>query len=421
MLPLILGIVVALALSAFLTATELSVLSLGDARVRTLVAKEFRGAEALARLRNQPDRVLVLLRLAVTLSDVTVATLATLLAVEMGGGWRTFLTVTIATLALLYVGRMVPLRLVAGRQVDYALRVAPGLALIVRLLGPLLVLLELVSRVVPTKRGAVTDSVSESEVRQITALGHREGLVDEHERLLIDRVFSMNETRAWDIMTPRVDVFAWSSAKLLREIAPELSSVRFSRVPVYEDGIDDVVGVLYLRDAWQALVAGQRDVPLAQLARDPLLVPGSLTLAVLLREFQNRRIHLAIVVDEYGGTEGIVTLEDVLEELVGEIDDETDVPDEQIVRVSRNEVLAAGDTDLREINHYFNAALPQLEHRSLNGYLLEEMGRVPQVGEQFERDGIEMAVMEATETQVLRVRLRKGRAAAEEHAPQRKH
>ena len=409
MLPLIAGIIAALLVSAFLTATELAVLSLSRARVSTLVAKEFRGATSLARLRETPERLLVLLRLAVTLADVTVAALATLLAIRLGGGWSTFGTVTAATLLLLYAGRLLPLRMIAGRQVDYALRVAPALSIVVRLLGPLLLVLERLARIVPLDRDALEDSVSESEVRQITALGHREGLVDEQERMLIDRVFRMGETRAWDIMTPRVDMVAWSSSRLLREVAPELSAVQYSRVPVYGESVDDVVGILYLRDAWQALVAGQRDVAIGDLARDPLLVPGSLTLAVLLREFQTRRIHLAIVVDEYGGTEGIVTLEDVLEELVGEIVDETDDEDEPIQRVSRNEVIAAGDTDLREINHYFNAALPQLEHRSLNGYLLEEMGRVPKVGETFERDGIEMEVLEATGTQVLRVRMKKGR------------
>ncbi|HUF12327.1 MAG TPA: hemolysin family protein [Longimicrobiales bacterium] len=411
MLLLILGIVAALILSAFLTATELSVLSLSDGRVRTLVAKDFHGAAALARLHATPDRLLVLLRLGVSLADVTVAAFATLLAMRLGGGWTiTILIITSAVLLLLYVARLLPLRLVAGHQVDFALRVAPGLSRVVRLLGPVLVLLERLARVVPMNREAITDSVSESEVRQITALGHREGLVDDQERLLIDRVFRMNETRAWDIMTPRVDMFAWPAGLLLREIAPQLRSVQYSRVPVYDDSIDDVVGVLYLRDAFSALVAGQRDVPIRELARDPLLVPGSLTLAVLLREFQNRRIHLAIVLDEYGGTEGIVTLEDVLEELVGEIVDETDVPDDPILRVSRNEIMAAGDTDLREINHYFNAALPLLEHRSLNGYLLEELGRVPRVGEHFERDGIEMDVLEATGTQVVKVRMRKGSA-----------
>jgi CBS domain containing-hemolysin-like protein len=176
---------------------------------------------------------------------------------------------------------------------------------------------------------------------------------------------------------------------------------------VYGENIDDITGILYVRDAYQALVRGQRDVPLGALAREPLLVPGSVPLTLLLRDFQNRRIHLAVVVDEYGGTDGIVTLEDVIEELVGEIVDETDVAEDLIVRVSRTEVLALGDADLREINHIFNTSLPQLEHRSLNGYLLEELGRVPEAGESLEREGVIIEVLEASDTQVLRVRLRR--------------
>jgi CBS domain containing-hemolysin-like protein len=136
--------------------------------------------------------------------------------------------------------------------------------------------------------------------------------------------------------------------------------------------------VLYLRDAYQALIAGERDVPLRRLARQPLVVPGSLPLTRLLRDFQNRRIHLALVVDEYGGIDGLVTLEDVIEELVGEIEDETDVTEVSMIRISRNEIVAEGDTELREINHIFNTALPLLQHRSLNGYLMAELGRVPE-------------------------------------------
>jgi len=169
-------------------------------------------------------------------------------------------------------------------------------------------------------------------------------------------------------------------------------------------------------------VRGQRDVPLRALAREPLLVPGSVTLTKLLRDFQNRRIHMAVVVDEYGGTDGIVTLEDVIEELVGEIVDETDVAEDLIVRVSRNEVVALGDADLREINHIFNTAFPQLEHRSLNGYLLEELGRVPESGEWIEREGVTIEVLEASDTQVLRARLRRAvpeQRAAEPLAPAR--
>jgi len=227
----------------------------------------------------------------------------------------------------------------------------------------------------------------------------------ERERQMIDRVLRLGSTRAWDVMTPRVDMLAWPASMTLAELAPQLPAVRYSRVPVFRGGIDDVVGVLYTREAYQALVSGQRDVTLGELAREPFFVPGSVALLKLLSDFQSRRIHMGVVIDEYGGTDGLVTLEDILEELVGEIVDETDVEEQPIVRVSRGEVLAEGHADLREINHFFNTGFPQLEHRSVNGYVLEELGYVPRVGAEFEREGVRIRVEDASETQVLRVRL----------------
>src|SRR5690606_1276240 len=142
----------------------------------------------------------------------------------------------------------------------------------------------------------------------------------------------------------------------------------------------DIVGILYTRDAYQALVSGQRDVPLADLAREPFFVPGSIPLTRLMSDVQTRRIHMGVVIDEYGGTDGLITLEDILEELVGEIIDETDLEYQPVIRLSRDEILVEGATDLREINHFFGTTFPQLEHRSLNGYLLDELGHVPVEG-----------------------------------------
>ncbi|HEX7242135.1 MAG TPA: hemolysin family protein [Longimicrobiaceae bacterium] len=227
----------------------------------------------------------------------------------------------------------------------------------------------------------------------------------ERERQMADRVHRLGTTRAWDVMTPRVDTLAWPASMTLAELAPQLAAVRYSRVPVFREGIDDVVGVLYIREAYQALVSGQRDVTLGELAREPFFVPGSVSLLKLLADFQSRRIHLGVVIDEYGGTDGLVTLEDILEELVGEIEDETDLAEQPIVRVSRNEVQVEGYADLREINHFFNTTFPQLEHRSLNGYLLEELGYVPRPGTELDRDGVRIRVEDASETQVLRVRI----------------
>ena len=144
---------------------------------------------------------------------------------------------------------------------------------------------------------------------------------------------------------------------------------------------------------------------LSDLAHEAFFVPGSLSLARLLQDFQARRIHLGIVADEFGGIDGLVTLEDVLEELVGEIVDEWDLDEEELVHVSADEVVADAGMDLREINHTFQVSLPLAEHRSLNGFILEELGGVPEAGEILERAGVRIEVIESTETQVVSARL----------------
>jgi putative hemolysin len=407
MLTIGLLLLIAFALSAIFTIAELAVFTLGDSRVRTLVEEGFRGGASLARLRQRPRRVQVLLRLGDALSDATAALLAGLAGLLLWGTPGLVTGAAVAVGLIVVLGELLPMSIVARHGVRIALGIAPALDLACRVLAPVLGVLERLAGPAGVRNGNGIASEAATEIRQLTDLGHTEGVIEEHERQLIERAFQLDETKAWDIMTPRVDMFAWPDSLTLAEIAPQLRSVPYSRVPVYGESVDDITGVLYIRDAYQALISGQRDVRLIELAREPLVVPGSVPLTKLLRDFQTRRIHLAIVVDEYGGTDGLVTLEDVLEELVGEIVDEMDVAEEVITRVSRNEIVAAGDADLREINHAFNTSFPQLEHRSLNGYLLEELGRVPAPGEVLERDGIRIEVLEATETQVLRARLRR--------------
>lgn len=416
MFPLILVLTVALLLSAVFTAAEVALFSLGEGRLRGLLEEERRGSRALVRLRAQPERLLILLRLGDALADVTAGATAAYLAYLEWHVLGLAIAIVLIALAILFFGELVPLAIAMKFTVLIALALAPGLLWASRVLKLPLIALERLAGVVP-ERGPTAAAVMETEIRELTAIGHTEGVIEEHERQLIERAFRLDEMKAWEVMTPRVDIFAWPDSLTLAAITPQLPAVLFSRIPVYDETIDNITGVLYLRDAHQALISGLRDVPLKQLAREPLVVPGSLSLTRLLREFQTRRIHMAIVMDEYGGTDGLVTLEDVLEELVGEIADELEGPEEPpIVRVSRNEIIAQGEADLREINHIFNTVLPQLEHRSLNGYLLEEFGRVPETGERLDRDGIALEVLEATETQVLRVRLRRQGATAIEAA-----
>ena len=407
MLPLVIALTLALLSSVVFTAAEVALFSLSEGRARTLHEEKRRGAASLMQLRTRPERLLILLRLGDALSDVTAGATGAYLAYTRWNLLGLAIAVVVVAIIVLFLGELIPMGIGMKNSVRLALFLAPPLLWLTHLLKLPLYALEKLAGIVPERSASTAAHVTESEIRELTLLGHSEGAIEEHERQLIERAFRLDETKAWEIMTPRVDIYAWEDTARLADVAPELAHVRYSRVPVYNETIDNISGVLYLRDAHQALVSGQRDVQLKELAREPLIVPGSVPLSKLLRDFQTRRIHLAIVVDEYGGTDGLVTLEDVLEELVGEINDETDVAEENIIRVSRNEVIASGDADLRELNHYFNTALPQLEHRSLNGYLLEELGSVPEVAEIIERDGIAIEVLEATDTQVLRARLRR--------------
>jgi len=401
------GAALLLLLSAALSATESGVFSIGDSRLRTLSSEGFQGADALVRVRARRASLQAALSLLISLLNLAAVGLAAAWGWAMGDRLMALAAIVGAILTVLVLGEIVPRGLAARWPIRIALWTAPrllevegGLRFIV---APGLRL----ERMLAGGGGEDSESPAEREVREMTSLGREEGMVDSEEHLLVERAFRLDELNAWDVMVPRVDMFAWKDSLQLRDIVSQLETVPYSRVPVYGESIDDVTGILYIREAYAAYVLGRHDAPLSRLSRDPFFVPGSLSLAQLLRDFQARRIHMGIVADEFGGTDGLVTLEDVLEELVGEIVDETDIAEEPLMRISRNELVADGGVDLREINYTFNVSLPQLEHRSLNGFILDELGYVPERGESIERDGIQIDILEATDTQVLRARLRK--------------
>lgn len=393
--------------SAFCSASSTAIFSVGGARIRTLLEEGFKGAQELSDLRTRAGSVQGLL--------LFLASLSSLLGVGLLTGWCTLNWGSSGLLiglfgsgaVVLLLGELLPRSFAARRSIRVALAVAPAVLALERLLGPVLSPLFRLESYLARVSGENGSTQEEREVREITSLGQREGVVGMEEHGLVERAFRLDELTAWDVMTPRVAIFAWQESRTLEDIVGALDEVPYSRVPVYGESIDDVTGILQVREVYQAYTSGRGSATLKSLAREPFFVPGSLSLTRLLKDFQARRIHLGIVADEFGGTDGLVTLEDILEELVGEIVDETDLPEEPLIRISKNEVIADGALDLREINYVFNVSLPQLEHRSLNGFIIEELGYVPERGESLERQGVRIDVVDATETQVLRARVRK--------------
>jgi putative hemolysin len=391
-----------LAASAALTAAQAAASQVGASRVRTLQAEGFMGAQALARVRENDAAVRASTRLVTRVCNLTALGIVAVIGVETWHAPLPAILVVLGGIATVHiVADVIPHVLAAKSPVRLALTSAPLLLVVARLTRPFTVpVAALEDRIV-----GADGQTGERELREIQEIGEQEGVIEESESRLVERAFRLDELTAWDVMTPRVDVFAWRDDLRLEEIVPTLKNVPFSRVPVYRGTIDEITGIVHVREAYEHFVEGHGAMRLAELARPPFFVPGSLSLTQLLRDFQARRIHMGIVADEFGGTDGVVTLEDVIEELVGEIHDELDVEEQEILKVSPTTLEVDASIDLRELNEALGLELPEDEHRSLNGYILEELGHVPLTGEVFERGGVRIEILEATETQVVAARL----------------
>lgn len=390
-------------LSALLTAADDAAFEIGPSHLRTLEEEGFEGAVRLREVRQRSHDVRASVRMVAHFLDLVALSVIALTGVSTWGAAGPLLSTLAGVVIVLVIADIIPHLIGARRPVRLALTAAPLLLSVEKLARPFTgSVAKLEDRI-----GADPESVNEEhrELREIQEIGEEEGVLEASENLLVERAFRLDELTAWDVMVPRVDIFAWSEDRTVRDIVDELAGVPYSRVPVYRGSVDDVTGIVYVREAYTQVAKGGLDMTLGELSRDPFFVPGSLSLTDLLRGFQARRIHMGIVADEFGGTDGLVTLEDVLEELVGEIVDETDVEEEAIVRVGDDVVVCDAAVDLRDLDEALGVSLRQGEHRSLNGYILDELGHVPDKGETFETEGVQIEVVEATETQVRRARL----------------
>ena len=393
-----------LLLSATLTAAQTAAFQISESRMRTLKSEGFKGAEALTEVRRRAGHVGSSVRLitdTLNLGTMGIGVATGVLTLERV---PPVLYVMVGVVIIIVFADVLPRSIAARHPVRLALASASGLLSLTQWTRWISVPVSRLEDALAKNREDEL-SMEERELREIQEIGQEEGVLEESENLLVERAFRLDELTAWDAMVPRVDIFAWQEDLTLSEIIDGLPDVPYSRVPVYKDSVDDVTGILYVREAYERISQGMHDLKLHQISRTPFFVPGSLSLAQLMRDFQAKRIHMGIVADEFGGTDGLVTLEDVLEELVGEIRDETDVEEEEIRRVSRNQIECDAGVDVRDINQALGVTLPKLEHRSLNGLILEELGHVPSVGEKLLCGDVRIEIMQATETQVIRAQV----------------
>jgi putative hemolysin len=393
--------------SALLTGAEAAYFSLGRSRLKRLATQTEAGAPTL--LIERPHELLVTLLVGITLVNIAAAAIAATVAVQMFGD-RFGLAVEIVAMIVILTtfGEVLPMTIAVKRPEAFLAVARWPVAWLGVLLAPVRIglgaLTALTLRLVSGPERPRQPELTEEELRTLVDVGASEGIVEGAEREMIHKVFQLEDTQVRSVMIPRTDMFCLDVSTARDQILPALREQLHSRVPVYESSIDVIVGVLYTKDLLPYVLTGlPTDFDLPAHLHPPYFVPESKRADQLLQEFQAKRLHLAIVVDEFGGTAGLVALEDLLEELVGEIADEYDEPERLVQRVDDKTYRVAGKLPIDELRALTGLAVSDESYDTVGGWVLDLFGRVPRKAERLETAEFVVTVEKVERTRVVEV------------------
>jgi putative hemolysin len=286
----------------------------------------------------------------------------------------------------------------------------PVIAILVLLLGfvtfPLAALMEKMIQAHRRRMEALEDDKDRDEdIAALLHVGQEEGILEGEDSVLIQGVMEFGDTVAREVMTPRTDMVSAEVGLPLKQVAETLAEARHTRIPLYEGQIDNIVGVAYLKDFLAALHAGEGERPVREFARPVHFVPENKSISSLLREFQSKRVQLAIVVDEYGGVDGLVTTEDLLEEIVGEIQESDEVEQDPFVEIEPGVVEALGRAPVDDLEDFLDVDIPEGDYDSIAGWVSTALGRIPTKGQQFDLSGLGVEILSADRKRIHRVRI----------------
>ena len=396
---MILSLVALLALSAFFSASETAYTSLNRVRVKNMANAGNGGAEKVLRLAENYDKLLSGILIGNNLVNILSASLATVLFVNLIGSGGVTVSTAVMTIVMLMFGEIAPKSIAKEHAEEIAFAVYPVLSFIIRLLTPIIYLATLWQRLVyRVFKPSGEKGITEEELITIVEEAESGGEIDSHESELIRSAIEFNDLTVEDILTPRVDVTAVEIGDSAEDIARTFEESGFSRIPVYEGSVDNIVGILHEKDFFTR--KGPMD--LRSMMAQPLCVVPTTELPVLLKLLQKTKNHMAVVMDEYGGVLGIATMEDVLEELVGEIWDEHDEVVEDFIELPDGSIRVAGGASLDDLRE--RMTIPdEYDSVTVNGWVLEVLGHFPQNGDCFDFGGRRITVEKAARRRVEQI------------------
>ncbi len=391
-----------LLLSGFFSGSETAFTSLDRLRLRLLQQKNHPGADKLAELVDNPDRTLSGVLVGNNLVNIASSVIAAGLFVSLFQERGEWLTILILTPILLIFAEVCPKTLAAQYPERFSLIVLRPMRVVLFVLAPVIRVVAGVSRVLTSflrKHQAEGLNVSEDGIKALIEAGEESGVVAAEQRRMLHGIFELSETRVRDVMIPRTEVVGIDEKTSFAEVLETVSQACHSRFPIYRDNLDNIIGVLHSKNVLD-YIHRPADFSFEQACRKPYYVPESKRIGVLLQSFLKKSEHLAIVVDEYGGMEGIVTLEDVVEEVVGDINDEYDIAEIEFKELGVGHYLIDAAMPLREVNRRLGLQLPEDQVTTLAGYIFQLSGRIPVQGDVFEEGPIRFQVLRMEERRI---------------------
>jgi CBS domain containing-hemolysin-like protein len=401
-------LLVLLIFSGVFSGSETALVSLSLARVEGLVKERRRGARMLYQLKKNPSRMLTTILIGNNLVNIAASVMATVIATRWFGSSGPGIAVGALTILILVFGEITPKSLATRYSERISLFIAPPMYAFMRLIYPLVWMFDHFTAWVHRMTGQRGDPmVTELELINMLGHGEREGTIEPVEREIIERVFAFNDLKVRDVMTPHSEIFALDGSQSVADALPRVNDGSYSRIPLYQKEPNNLYKVIYLRDLLAAMASGRSEARLDEIAHTPVFVSQYQNIAELFALFLHKKRHLAIVVDEYGVLRGIVTLEDLLEELVGEIYDESDLAPSVATPVSENELAVDGSAELRVVEDFFSLDLPGKPTDTVSLWILTHTESIPQKDDTFTIDGLEIQVSEASPRCIERVVLRR--------------
>lgn len=411
---LVIGIII---FNGMLAAAEIGVISLRRSRLKYL-AEEDKRAQIISQLLEKPEIFFTSLQVWITLLGVGGGAVATLISIRLfkplfGKGAEEIAATCgslLMTFLLVLFGELVPKNLAIRKAETFSLRSARLVKLLFLAAYPMVKPLAVISGWITSLLGGGdklegVESITEEEIQILLEEGSKGGSIEEEEKEMIASIFDFTDTTAKEIMVPRIDVVGVEADETVERVLELVAKTGFSRLPVYRESMDNIIGIVHAKDAIRRYKEGKRNTPVKRFARPAYFVPESKKIDELLKEMQRNRAQMAIVVDEYGGTAGIVTLEDILEEIVGEIKDEYDRESELIEKIDERTAIVDARTLIEDVNEKLGLSLSDEEADTLGGLMYVLLGKVPEEGESVELEEAILTVEKTDGKRITKVRI----------------